>query len=89
MKEEFIKFLKSKRLFSEFCRERKACVLEGSYMFSSYAKMSLDEYLSNVSPIAYVGCAFEWNPTKRGWHFWKEISNEWHEIVNEHGQDIH
>ena len=64
------RFLKDRRLYSEFMREfRRAWSEEGNNYFKEFCETTPRENL-----IAY---AFYWFKTKRGHEFWDKINREW------------
>lgn len=67
MKKEFIKFLKSKRLFSKFRRE--------------FEKDNWNNDLSVFFRIEdaedYIDLAFIWTHTENGRRYWIDISDQW------------
>jgi len=68
MKEEFIKFLKSKRKFAEYMRELEKCRDEGFDVFLKYTARS-----------NWVSAAFFWPANTV--ELWSKISDEWVKIV--------
>jgi len=74
MKDEFIKFLKSKRIFSKFERNLK-----------SDRDITFDEYSDSKSEeggIDLLISAFYWDQTPENYDFWDEIDEDWRKIVN-------
>ena len=72
MQKELIKFLKSKRRFSEYKRE-----------FNKYRGGDLSLFFEITPPIDWIISAFTWDETSAGYYFWESINNKWTEIIND------
>lgn len=73
--EKFIKFLKSKKVYSKFVKNYKADSPARTI------KGFVDECL--ITNCKFIGGAFSWDKTPEGFGFWVEILNEWETIKNE------
>jgi len=64
------RFLKDRRLYSEFLREfRRVWAKKGKNYLKEYCETTLRNNL--------ISYAFIWNKTKRGHEFWSKINREW------------
>jgi len=73
MKEQFRKFLVSKKLFAPFVRNMRWA-----------HDMNFDRYMALIMfPANYLSDAFEWKKTKQGQDFWKAVDKDWDVVVEE------
>lgn len=73
MKKLFIQFLKSKRLYAEYCREFYAC--------ENGNAGSVKEFLDVKSPGSYLISAFRFKDSKRGVLFWAGVNYRWWKTI--------
>jgi hypothetical protein len=64
------RFLKDRRLYSEFMRE-----FRGGW--AEKGKTYLKEYCETIPQRGLISCAFPWDYSKRGYEFWSKINQEW------------
>jgi len=73
MKEQFKKFLVTRRLYKPFCRNLRKC-----------RDLNFDKYMNLVSfPNNYVSDAFEWEACPEEHNFWAGVDKEWEVIVEQ------
>lgn len=71
MKRKFILFLKKKGIYASY---RKNVCLLGRY-----------EIKKGIINGSFIGYSLNYEKTKEGCHFWRNISNEWYYIYNSKG----
>lgn len=82
----FIKFLKDRRLYSEYCREYAAFINKVSFRPKTAKKWLSQKnlYKNHPSCLNAITSAFHWRSTKRGYRFWDSIDNEWIKYLKEY-----
>jgi len=64
------RFLKDRRLYSEFVREFRR-------VWAEKGKTYLKEYCETTPQKGFISHAFSWDYSKRGHEFWDKINREW------------